>query len=117
MQSKFTDLLLAIEVESEKAEKFFNEANKAALEIAASSAASPSQSGDRFHSQAASDMARQKHESVLALKKEIINKGKKIVFNYNGETIFIVDNPIMIKGFKFVSSNSVLGQKLLTERK
>lgn len=113
MDSKFLDLVAAIDIELKRAEKVYKDVRKTAQEVAASAALSPSQSGDRYHSQGAADMARQKYTEVLALKKEIELKKDDICFTLNGEQVFLVDNPIFIKDFKLISTKSPIGQSLL----
>lgn len=113
MDQQLNSFKKAVEKELKKAEVNFKQTKKAAQEVAASAAASPSQSGDRFHSQGAADLAKQKYEAVLALKNEIDQKGEKVCVDHGGETLYLVDNPIMISGLKIVSTKSPLSLKLL----
>lgn len=110
---KFSKLTKAVESELEKAKKYYELAKDSAQEIAKTALTSHSQAGNRFHSQGTADLAKQKYETVLSLKKEIETKGEKVVFEYDDETIYIVDNPIMISGFKIVSSKSPFGERIL----
>ena len=116
MKNKAKQLLEAINTEFIKAEKGYKNAKKSAQEIALSAALSPSQAGDSYHSQGAADLARERYESILNLKKEIEEKGETICVNYEGQEIFLVDNPVLISGFTIVSTKSPLGKKLLNEK-
>jgi hypothetical protein len=113
MGIKLEAFLKAIDEEYRKAEKIYKEARKSAQEVAAAASASPSQSGDRFHSQGTADLAKLKFDSISRLKVEVGEKGEKICTEYKGETVFLVDNPILISGFKIVSTKSPLGQIIL----
>ena len=116
MNKKIQDFLVAVDLEYKKAEKIYKDAKDSAQEVAASAALSPSQSGDRFHSQGTADLAKQKLDSISNLVVEIEEKGDRICVEFKGEIIFLVDNPILISGFKVVSSKSPLGQKILNEK-
>jgi len=116
MTFKLERLQEAIDVELAKAEKGYNNAKKSAQEIARSAALSPSQAGDRYHSQGTLDLAKERYEAILALKKEIKDKGETICAKYNDQEIFLVDNPVLIPGFTAVSTKSPLGAKLLNEK-
>lgn len=113
VNKEFDKFKKAVDEEYEKAKKYYELARDSAQEIAKTALTSHSQAGDRFHSQGTADLAKQKYETVLSLKKEIETKGEKVVFEYDDETIYIVDNSIMISGFKIVSSKSPLGEKIL----
>jgi len=116
MSDKLRELIKAINLELKKSEEIYRNTKESAQEIAASAAASPSQAGDRFHSQGTADLARQKYEAIAALKSEIDKKGEKILHKYEDETLFLVDNPVLIPGFKIVSSKSPVGKKLIDEK-
>ncbi len=116
MTSKLSELIQAVNLELEKSRKIYEHAKKSAQEVAASAALSPSQSGDRFHSQGAADLAKQKFEAAMALKKELDEKKEDAGFILEGEEIFIVDSPMVIKGFKLVSAKSPIGKKLLNDK-
>ena len=117
MDLKLKQLQEAIDAEFQKAEKGYNNAKKSAQEIARSAALSPSQAGDRYHSQGAADLARERYESILDLKNEVEEKGETVCVRYNDQEIFLVDNPVLISGFTIVSTKSPLGIKLLNEKK
>lgn len=112
MNSNLKKLLKAVEIELNKTEKNYHHTRNSAREIAASASASPSQSGDRYHSQATADLAKQRYEEAQKLMDEIKVKGEEIVINHNGEEVYLVDNPILVSGFKIVSTRSPLGQTL-----
>jgi len=113
MSVKLNKFIEAVNIEFKKAEKIYKETKESAEEIAASAAASPSQSGDRYHSQGTADLAKQKYDSILALKKELEVKGERIIIEHQGQTLFLVDNSVIISGFKIASTNSPFGQKIL----
>lgn len=115
MNSKLKQLLEAVNEEYKKADRAYKINKKSAQEIAESAVSSMSQAGDRFHSQGSADLAKQRFETINLLKQEIEEKGEKIGFNFEGHEIFLVDNPILIKGFKLVSTQSPVGQKLLNK--
>lgn len=114
MQSILNSLLQSVNVEIKKAERNYKQAKKSALEIAASASSSPSQSGDRYHSQGTADLAKQRFEEIKKLRQEIEIKGETVIVNYGGEELILVDNPVLISGFKIVSTKSPLGLKLST---
>lgn len=116
MSFKLKQLQKAINVELRKAEKGYTNSKKSAQEIARSAGLSPSQAGDRYHSQGTLDLARERYESILTLKKEIEDKGETICTKYDNQEIFLVDNPVLISGFTIVSTKSPLGTKLLNEK-
>lgn len=116
MNTILRDLVAALEIEIKKAQRSYQDAKRAAQEIAASASSSPSQSGDRFHSQGSADLASKRFQAILSFKKEFDKKGEAICVKHKGETLFLVDNPIMLAGFKIVSTKSPLGLKLLNDR-
>lgn len=116
MSDYFFKFSKAVDEELKKAETGYKNAKKSALEIAKSASLSPSQAGDRFHSQGAADLAKERLDSIIALKNEIELKGESVVKNYEGKEMILVDNPIMISGFLVVSTKSPLGQKLSNEK-
>jgi transcription elongation GreA/GreB family factor len=103
-----------------------NKVKIAANEIAKSSYNSPSQSGDRFHSQGQAEIAQEKAErleSVLTrVKRELENKVPEKIFpicwvNLEYEDgikdgFYYIDEPLSLPGYKFVSSNSPFGGSL-----
>lgn len=113
MNRLINNLKTTVNLEFKKAEEAYKHAKKSALEIAASAAASPSQAGDRFHSQGAADLAKERFETFKLLLNEIEEKGEKIYFKYEGKDLFLVENPVLIKGFNLVSVKSPLGSKIL----
>jgi len=113
MYKKFQNLLQKIDIELKKAEEGYKNAKKSALEIAKSASLSPSQAGDRFHSQCSADLAKERYDAVLAFKNEVEQKGESIFINFEGKDIVLVDNPIIIPGFTIASTKSPLGQKLI----
>jgi len=112
--------------ELEKAKDRERKVKEAADEIARSAYNSPSQSGDRFHSQSQADIAKENVERL----ENILKKVEKELQNPVPESItpvcwinleyedggkdgfFLLDEPLSISGYKFVSSNSPFGNKL-----
>lgn len=124
MRTKLKEFLGVVETEYKEAKRNYETSLKAAQEVAASAALSPSQSGDRFHSQSASDLAKQIFENVADLKYEV---GKSLDEDTNfikppcfvslgGDKFYLVDYPVLISGYKIVSSKSPLGQELLGKK-
>lgn len=116
MSDYFSKFSKALNEELKKADTGYKNAKKSALEIAASAAASPSQAGDRFHSQGAADLAKERYDVILALKNEIELKGENVFKKFEGKEIILVDNPIVLNGFLIVSTKSPLGQRILNEK-
>jgi len=116
MSFKLKQLQKAIDVELRKAEKGYTNSKKSAQEIARSAGLSPSQAGDRYHSQGTLDLARERYEAILALKKEVEDKLETICTQHNDQEIFLVNNPVLISGFTIVSTKSPLGIKILNEK-
>ena len=112
MKTSLKMFLKSVNNEVKKAEQNYKQAKKSALEIAASASSSPSQSGDRYHSQGTADLAKQRFEEVKKLKDEIKVKGETVIVTYDGEELILVDNPVLLPGFKIVSTKSPLGIKL-----
>jgi hypothetical protein len=121
---KLKEFLGAVNVEFLMAKKNYDHTKKSAQEVSASAAASPSQSGDMFHSQGAADLAKQALENVISLKNEIetnLDSGISVVkspcfINFGGIPVYLVSYPVLISGFKMVSSKSPLGISLLGKK-
>lgn len=125
MRIKLKQLLDSVVVEFEKAEKRKNNAIGSALEIAKSAALSPSQAGDRFHSQGAADLAKEMYETVENLRNEIeIGVNQEIpeftsvpsYIKLEGLEVYLVNNPILLKGFNLISKESPLGSGLESKK-
>jgi len=125
MRIKLNLLLDFVITEFKKAEKRNKNATDSALEIARSAALSPSQAGDRFHSQGAADLAKEMFETVSKLKieieKNIENKIPETVsipcfIKLEGMDIYLVDNPILVNGFNLISKESPLGSSLVRKK-
>lgn len=112
MHSKLIELLSLVKKELKKAEKNYLQAKTSASEVAASAAHSPSQSGDRYHSQGAADIAGLRVEAIRKLKKEI-ETGNAHFIEKDGRALFLVRNITLIPGAKLVSVDSPVGKKLL----
>lgn len=127
MRNKLKNLLKIINVSIEKAERFAHESKKAANEIARAAAASPSQSGDREHARGQAIIYEQnltklnllKQEIEVALNKEVPTKVEvpcfiEVEFDDGAtESLFLVDNPVNVKGEKLISNLSPLGKSLV----
>lgn len=115
MKTNLDKLVKAVDDEYKKAERAHKLSKKSAEDIAATSRTSWSAAGDRFHSQGTADLAKQRFETITLLKKEIEVKGESVLVNYEGKELFLVDNPVLIKGFMLVSTKSSIGQKILNK--
>src|SRR3990172_3423574 len=118
MRIKLEKLLQAIDVEYKRAEKIYKDAKKSAQEVAASAQHSPSQSGDRYHSQGSADLAKQKFDFISSFRTEIkeavdLEIPDKIsvpcYLKLGEDELYLVSNPVLISGLKIVSSKSPLG--------
>lgn len=125
MRIKLKLLLDLIKIEFKKAEKRRDNATDSALEIARSAALSPSQAGDRFHSQGAADLAKEMFETVLNLKNEIeLNVNQEIpefvsvpcYIKLEGLEVYLVNNPILLRGINLISKESPLGSELINKQ-
>lgn len=120
MRIKLSVLLDRVVSECRKAEKIYEDAVSSAREIAASASLSPSQSGDRYHSQGSADLAKKKLESLsslryeieLAIDQEIPERASPPCYlNLDGKDAYLVGNPVFISGVKIISAQSDLGKK------
>ena len=123
IREKIDELYVVLKEEVSRAQKVADKVKIAANEIAKSSYNSPSQSGDRFHSQGQADIAKERAErleKVLArVEKELGNKVPENIspicwvnLEYEDATkdgFYYVDEPISVSGYKFVSSSSPFG--------
>lgn len=108
--------------EIKKAGSFAEKAKESAMEIARAAALSPSQSGDRVHSEnqakiTAEAFIKLKHlhdEIDKSLNKSVPEKIEPVCF-VNGEFYFVT-TPIYLPGIKLVSVESPLGRKLLGKK-
>ena len=112
MQTKLDELLVVVEKEIVMAEKNYRQAKNSAWEVAASAALSPSQAGDRFHSQSAADLAKQRLDSLKKLEAEVKSGFVRYV-KKEGEELFVVKNVAHVSGVKLVSAESPIGKGLL----
>ncbi len=124
MRAKLKQFLDAVEIEFDAARKNYDQTKKAAEEVAVAASLSPSQSGDRYHSQSAADLAKQTFEVVKSLRDELksdIDKDINVVgapcfINFDDDQIYLVNYPVLINGFKIISSKSPLGLNLLGKK-
>ena len=124
---KLQELLLK---ELEKAKERERKVKEAADEIARASYNSPSQSGDRFHSQSQADIAKENVERLESILKKVEEELQNPVpesiapicwinleYEDGGkDEFFLLDEPLSIPGYKFVSSNSPFGLVLAGKR-
>ena len=125
-REKINKLYILLKEEAAKAQKAANEARAAANEIAKSSYNSPSQSGDRFHSQGQADiaieMAARLSGALKRVGEELTRKAPEEItpicfvnLEYDDGTkdgLYYLEEPLSIAGNKFVSSNSPFGVAL-----
>ncbi len=119
-----------LEKELQKAKLRYEKVRESAAEIARSAYNSPSQSGDRFHSQGQSDIAEEDVKRFERVLEEIEKETEKdkpdkttafcwVELEYdNGErdNFYIVNDPLSIPGYKFVSSKSPFGKVLIDKK-
>ncbi len=104
------EFLSIVEKELVKAEKNYREAKKSAAEVAHIASLSPSQAGDRYHSQGTAEIAKARVESLRKLKKEVEDE-KARFFDQNGG-FWLVENVTLLPGVNLVSVHSEVGKKL-----
>ncbi|OGM14889.1 hypothetical protein A3A76_02055 [Candidatus Woesebacteria bacterium RIFCSPLOWO2_01_FULL_39_23] len=129
-RNKLNELLNKVEREVEEIKVRTEKVVGAANEIARSSYNSPSQSGDRYHSQSQADLAKsslinmQDFQQMLkqSLERDLPESIAPIcyvelIFN-DGETssFFYVEESPSVISFKFVSSSSPLGLAIIGKR-
>lgn len=114
MQAKLDELLSVVKKEIKKAERNYLQAKKSASEVAASAALSPSQAGDRYHSQGTAELAKQRLESLKKLEAEVKSGSVRYVQKGNQE-FFLVKNVALIPKFKLVSVDSLVGKELVKD--
>lgn len=128
-RKKLEELLALLEGEVAKAKKAAENTRKSADEIAKSAAHSPSQSGDRTHSQGQADITEAYFKRIIAFEKRI-----KIALAETPNTIqtpcfvgvkftdgkessfYLVEDPIVISGITLVSAVSPLGSALIGKK-
>ncbi len=118
MRAKLAELFERVDGEIKKAENFAQKTKEASIEVAKAASLSPSQSGDRVHSENQAKItqeafAKLKHlhdEIKESLNKPVPEKVEPVCF-VNGEFYFVT-TPIYLQGIKLISVNSPLGQKL-----
>lgn len=125
-RTEIEELYKELKKELEKAKDRERKVKEAADEIARASYNSPSQSGDRFHSQSQADIAKESVERLKKVFNEVSAELSKPVpdniqpvcwveLEYdddNRDKFYYLDEPLSISGYKFVSSNSPFGNKL-----
>lgn len=130
IRPKLQTLLDLINTELAKTKEFAEKTKVAAQEVAKSAAASPSQSGDRAHSQGTADIVEEKLGRIVLLKTEIEECLEKAI----PETVsspcyiklesaslgtleyYLVQNPVLIDKVKLISTQSPLALELLGKR-
>jgi hypothetical protein len=119
-REKINNLYALLKEEVAKAQKAAKEAKRAADEIAKSSYNSPSQSGDRFHSQGQADITMEVATRFSSALKKVEEEVAKEIPEGIAPTCFIelaykdgtkdgfyyLDEPITLSGIKIISSNS-----------
>ncbi len=130
-REKIKKLSLLLEKEFEKSKDSFEKMQLSAIEIAKSSYNSPSQSGDRFHSQGQADIAKENLKNLEGVLKELNNElllseipqairpSCWIELEFDGgkkESYFYLKNPLVVKGYSIISSKSPFGSILLDKK-
>lgn len=126
MRPKILILIEKVESELKKANDYAAKTKEAALEIAKSAAASPSQSGDREHSKNQAEIAAEylknlevSRELLLSIEQNTPQKVQANVFvklEYDDGQVqeyYLVKNPIKLSDLKIISKESPLGKSLL----
>lgn len=114
MKTKLQELLVVVEEELLKAERNYREAKKSASEVAASAALSPSQAGDRFHSEGTANLVRNRFEALKKLKGEV-ESGKAHFIEKGGENFYLVKNVTLLPGINLISVDSPVGKKMVKD--
>lgn len=112
MQTRLDKFLVVVQKELGKAEENHAQAKINASEVAASAAYSPSQSGDRFHSQGAADIAKKRVAALKKLKEEI-ESGTPRFIEKGGKGFFLVKNIALVPGVDLISVSSPVGKELM----
>lgn len=128
-RKKLEMLVSTLQKEVAKAKKAAESTKKSAEEIAKSAAHSPSQSGDRTHSQGQADITEAYFKRVIAFQERI-----KAALTETPDTVqapcfvtikfadgkessfYLVEDPIVISGFTLVSAVSPLGSVLVNKK-
>lgn len=111
MQAKLGEFFLVVQKEIKRAEKNYLQAKKSASEVAASAAHSPSQAGDRYHSQSSADLANERLNALKRLEAEI-KSGLVRYIEKDGQEFFLVKNVTLVPNVKLVSVDSPVGRDL-----
>lgn len=120
---KIKELFDALSEELTKIRKKAEKLHEAAVDVAKSASASPSQSGDRFHAQGQADIAKEYVSNLEDINTEIEDELKIDTFSeirpvcwveveYDNKDIdkfYYLSEPLALAGYKFVSSKSPFG--------
>lgn len=125
MSTKITNILKVIDDEYGKAKKYFDLSKESAQEIAKTALTSHSQAGDRFHSQGAMEISKERLNGISKLKAELekVKERENLEFvevpcyiKTDKAEFYLVENTILINGIKLVSSNSEIGKELINKQ-
>lgn len=119
-----------LEPELARSKRWGQEIKASADEIARSSYNSPSQSGDRFHSQSQAEIAKESFSNLESFYKRLVKSAESAIpqavepisyveVEYEGgelRSFYFVDRTPNLPGFNFVSSESSLGKLLFGKR-
>lgn len=125
MSTKITDLLKIVDLELQKAQKYYEVTKESAQEIAKTALTSHSQAGDRFHSQGAMEISKQRLNGILKLKEELEKSKdrKELIFieapcyiKTDKTDFYLVKNAVLITGVRLVSEESEIGKELINKK-
>ena len=125
MSKKIIELLRIVDLELQKAQKYYDVTKESAHEIAKTALTSHSQAGDRFHSQGAMEISKERLNGILKLKEELerIKDRKELYFTEvpcyiktDKTDFYLVKNAILITGVKLVSLQSELGKEIINKQ-
>lgn len=125
MSIKITGLLRIVDLELQKAQKYYDVSKESAQEIAKTALTSHSQAGDRFHSQGAMEISKERLNGILKLKEELekVKDRKELMFievpcyvKTDKTDFYLVKNAILITGVRLVSEKSEIGKELINKK-
>jgi hypothetical protein len=125
MSTKIKELLRIVDLELQKAQKYYDATKESAHEIAKTALTSHSQAGDRFHSQGAMEISKERLNGILKLKEELERIKDRIELEFtevpcyiktDKTDFYLVKNAILITGVKLVSLQSELGKEIINKQ-
>lgn len=126
MRSKLTDLLTTVNQEIHKAQAIAQRSKEDANALSHGAVASPSSSGDREHAQNQATINAANLQKLIDFKTQLedhihnqSHTAEAVSFieiefeDGSRNTFYLVESPIYLSTFKFISTNSPLGQAIL----